>query len=119
MDDMSCDDGLSLGNVFCKAFSGGDRCFERKVAVRTMGEGVDLGFIDPFGGSSTDPFMALFPTWPFLSPFSRRLLIGSLHPRGSGRVVLRMLPCKRFLEFLYPGIELQEFCHCGLFARTV
>jgi len=115
-DDMFGEEGFDLRDIFGEALPGGDGLTQRTVALGTMGEAVDLGLVDPGRCGSSDSQMAPFSARPLFSSLHRGLLIGRLQGRGEGRVLL--FDQKSF-ELLYPGLELQEFCHGGLFTQSV
>jgi hypothetical protein len=115
-DDMFGDEGLDLRDVFGEALPGRNRLTQRTVALGTMGETVDLGFIDPGRCGSSDSHMALFSAWSLLSPLHRGLLVGRLHGGGDRGVLFLG---HTLLEFLKPRIEFDEFGHRRLFTRAI
>ena len=89
LDDMLGDEGLNFGDIFGKTFSGGHGFFQGSGALRAMGKGMNLGFVDSFRGGSVGTLMAFFPAGFLLSSLAGGFLVRWLHARRGRRVILQ------------------------------
>ena len=108
LDDMLGDEGLNFGDIFGETFSDGHWVSQGSRTLRAMGKGMDLGFVDSFGGGSVGPWMALFPAGFLLATLPGRFLVRWLHARRGRRVILQGFLSQGLLQFLHLPIQFQE-----------
>ena len=118
LDDMFCGVRLHFREVFGKTLPGRYGFSKRAEALGTMGQGMEFDLIDVLRNGATHSRMPFLSAWFLGSSLGRSLFIGSLHPRGSGRI-LGGGGAGGLFQFLHSTIQFKEFLNRRLLSRMI